>query len=157
MAENRCMEGSKEVKKAGRTALSWPKEYRDNPEPLQQLRKALKLGSGGTVSNGQLFLLAAVLAFNAGKIAPDKIPTANNSVRVEALQEFHRRIFEGMAVFTQQSRKVLLTEDEVFDIAERYAAEGLKMLFAEKEKRTSEDFAYYVSSEIYSAIKKNAP
>jgi hypothetical protein len=148
------MEGSKQVKKAGRTALSWPKEYRDNIEPIQQLRKALKLGPGGTVSNGQLFLLAAVLAFNAGKIAPDKVPTANNSVRVEALK-FHRRIFEGMAVFTQQSRKVLLTEDEIFDIAERYAAEGLKMLFAAKEKRTGEDFAYYVSSEIYSAIKKN--
>lgn len=150
------MEGSSEVKKAGRTALSWPREFRDNPEPLQQLRKSLKLGPGRIVSNGQLFLLAAVLAFNAGKIAPEKVPTANNSVRVDDLQDFHRRVFEGMAVFTLQSRKVLLTEDEVFDIAERYAAEGLKILFAEKEKRTSEDFAYYVSSEIYSAIKKNA-
>jgi hypothetical protein len=145
------------VKKAGRTALSWPKEFKDNVEPLQQLRKALKLGPGRSVSNGQLFLLATVLAFNAGKIAPEKVPTANNSVRVDDLQDFHRRVFEGIAVFTQQSRKVLLTEDEVFDIAERYAAEGLKILFAEKEKRTSEDFAYYVSSEIYSAIKKNAP
>lgn len=144
------------MKKAGRTALSWPREFRDNPEPLQQLRKSLKLGPGRIVSNGQLFLLAAVLAFNAGKIAPEKVPTANNSVRVDDLQDFHRRVFEGMAVFTLQSRKVLLTEDEVFDIAERYAAEGLKILFAEKEKRTSEDFAYYVSSEIYSAIKKNA-
>jgi hypothetical protein len=140
--------------KSGRTALSWPKEYKDNIEPLAQMRTALRLGGGRPISNGQLFLIAAILAFNAGKIGADKIPSANNSVRVADLKE-HRRILEAMAVSTSQSRKVLLTEDEVFDIAERYAAEGLKMLFEARQSRTSEDFAYFVSSEVYAAIKKN--
>ena len=140
--------------KSGRTALSWPKEYTGNIEPLAQMRTALRLGGGRPISNGQLFLIAAILAFNAGKIGAHKIPKANNSVRRDDLKE-NRRILEAIAVSTSQSRKVLLTEDEVFDIAERYAAEGLKILFEARQSRTSEDFAYFVSSEIYAAIKKN--
>jgi len=143
------------MKKASRTALSWPKEFRDNIEPLEQLRSALKLGGGRSISNGQLFLIAAILAFNEGKIAAEKIPNSNNSVRVVDLKDQQRRVLEAIAVSTQQSRKVLLTEDEIFDIAERYASEGLKILFKERESRTSEDFAYFVSSEIYAALKNN--
>lgn len=143
------------MKKSGRTALSWPKQYRENIEPLAQMRAALRLGGGRSISNGQLFLIAAILAFNSGRISPEKIPAANNSVRVVDLKD-QRRILEAIALSTQQSRKVLLTEDEVFDIAERYAAEGLKMLFEARETRTSEDFALYVSSEIYTALKRNA-
>lgn len=142
------------MKKSSRTALSWPRQYRDNIEPLQQMRAALRLGGGRSISNGQLFLIAAILAFNAGQISSEKIPAANNSVRVVDLKN-QRRILEAIALSTQQSRRVLLTEDEVFDIAEKYASEGLRILFEARESRTAEDFALYVSSEIYNALKNN--
>jgi hypothetical protein len=146
-----------EMIKSSKTGLSWPKEYRENIGPIAQLRKALKLGGGRDISNGQLFLLATVIAFNKGKIAKEKSPAAGNSVRVADLQDSQRRLLEAIAVSTQQSRKVLITEDEVFEIAERYAAEGLKILFEAKESRTNDDFALYVSSEVYSAMKANQP
>jgi hypothetical protein len=141
--------------KSSKTALSWPKEYRDNIQQIAQLRSDLKLGGGRDISNGQLFLLATVIAFNRGKISGEKSPVASNSVRISDLQASQRRLLETIAVATKQSRRALISEDEVWDIAERYASEGLKILFFERASRTSNDFAYFVSSELYSAIKSN--
>lgn len=143
------------MKKSSRTALSWPKQYDGNVGPLAAMRKSLGLGGGSSISNAQLFILAAIFAFNAGKIQKDNCPKANNSVRVNDLKDSQRRLLESIALSTAKSRKILLAEDDVFDICERYAAAGLELLFEARSERTEDEFALFVSAEIYAYLKRN--
>jgi hypothetical protein len=141
------------VIKSKRRGFSWPDEFEKNKEPIRNLRTALGT-EGHLMTQRQLFIIVAVIAFNRGLIA-EKVPTRKTDApRLEDFFPEHLRLLEMIALGHEKSRYVLRSQEDVFDVVERYAAEGLRLLLGELPGRSRESFSEWVAAEIYLAVKQ---
>lgn len=142
------------IRESKRRAFSWPDEFEHNKEPINNLRKAL--GGKQVALARQLFLLCVVIAFNRGEF-DEKVPKRKtDGPRFDELSEENFRFLDAVAVAHTGDRRVLLDQEKIFDIAEQYAAAGLRAMLADFAGKSGETFAELVGSEIYSHVKNRS-
>lgn len=128
------------LQKTRRTALTWDQEFKPKVKQLEEYLERLTGAAG--VSNTDLFMLCLAVGFNLRKIRP--IPARkSDAVRISYLKESHLALMKSVALTHTGNYLVLLSEDEVFDIVEQYAAGGLELLSVEMENANS-DFSIYL-------------
>ena len=128
------------LQKTRRTALTWDQEFKPKVKQLEEYLERLTGAAG--VSNTDLFMLCLAVGFKLRKIRP--IPARkSDAVRISYLKESHLALMKSVALTHTGNYMVLLSEDEVFDIVEQYAAGGLELLSVEMENANS-DFSIYL-------------
>lgn len=102
---------------------------KDDRETFESIRKSE--GDLKGISNIELFLIAMMLGYNKkGKHGLKGISsTANDGfVRVGSFPDEAWYIIKAIAVCEEEYMEVLLSNNKMFDIAEKYAIEGIKEL-----------------------------
>jgi hypothetical protein len=112
-----------------RSAFSWDPEFRPF---VDDLRDFLRFKEGGRPGNPETFMICLAVGFDSG-VKRDVPPRKSDSMRVADLKKDQFAIMRAVALRETKDSNVLLNDDDVFDIAEQYAAGGL-MLLAQKAK-----------------------
>jgi hypothetical protein len=137
------------IVKTKRTALSWDPEFKPRVKDLEDyLSRTTGVNS---VSNADLFMLCLAIGFDAGKMR-DIPPRKSDAVRISYLKEHHLAIMKSVALAHSKDYTVLLDEDLVFDVVEKYAAGGLEILSVEMDNQI--DFVSFLATLLYKSIKK---
>lgn len=139
------------IRESKRRAFSWPDEFEHNKEPINNLREAL--GGRREALARQLFLLCVVVAFNRGEF-DQKVPKRKtDGPRFDELSDENFLLLDAVALAHAGDRRVLLNQEKVFDIAEQYAAAGLRALLADLAGHSAETFTELIVSELYLNVK----
>lgn len=140
------------MNKTKRTGLSWPAEFSgEKLEAISSLRKALGSDRKADLGNRPLFFLALAYAFNEGLIDDEVPPRKTNSARLSELNENHFHLLESIAIHYSGDRSILVEEDEVIDIAERFVSAGIKSLV--HEHQTNPNFRGWLSAKIWTYLR----
>jgi hypothetical protein len=133
-----------EIKKSRRLALSWDQEYKPS---LVDLKFWLdKNSEKNKVNNLDMFMLCLGIGLES-KEKRDIPPKKSDAVRLEYLKESTFALMKTIALFDSQDPLVLLDEDKIYDIAEQYAAAGLKILTL--EMKTQNDFPSWLRQKLF--------
>jgi hypothetical protein len=136
------------VKKTKRTALSWDPAGK---ERVSDLKFALRDEAGKEMSNGALFKLCLGYGFQA-RFKGELPPKNSDAVRLSYLQPADFAMFRAVAMRETKNPEVILEEDEVLDIVERYAAGGLSLLVAALDSES--DFQQWLTSVLWKVLDK---
>jgi hypothetical protein len=135
---------SEVVKKTKRLGLSWDEDFK---EKLGDLKFYLQKNTEkNRISNLDLFMVCLGIGFDAKQKRPVP-PRRTDAVRLADIKENTLAIWQAIAIAENSDPKVLLDEDQVFDIIEQYAAGGLMILSAEMANQL--DFPGWLSSKLY--------
>lgn len=107
-----------------RSAFSWDQEYKDFVDDLKDF---LRFKEGGRPGNPETFMICFAVGFDAG-IKRDVPPRKSDSMRIADLKKEQLAIMRAVALNDNKDSNVLLNDDDVFDLVERYAAGGLMLL-----------------------------
>jgi hypothetical protein len=137
-----------ENKKSKRLALSWDQEYKPNLENLKYWLD--KNSEKNKVNNLDRFMLCLGIGLES-KEKREVPPRKSDAVRLEYLKESTFAILKAVALMDSQEPMILLDEDKIFDIAEQYAASGLKILTLEMNSQN--DFPSWLRQKLYKHAK----
>lgn len=98
--------------------------YCDNREDYQELKKTPFFSKE---ENATIFIIAMALGFKRNKLIPLK-KSKKDIVRLSYFKEDQLAMIHALALRTKKDEKVLLNDEEIFQIAEGYANGGIKVL-----------------------------
>ena len=130
-----------------RSATSWDPDVK---EFVDELRILLKSADGKLASNPQIFFLAMSVGFYKGVRGP-KSPRSSDAARFEYMNEMDVARMRMVAVAESASADVLVSDEDVIDIAEQYANGGLALMRAEQESNPA--FSSWLVTELFSQIE----
>ena len=97
------------------------------------------------IANKDIFLIAMAVGFNAKNFQPE-VKSSGTGVRIQYLGPADNLLIAALQVAQTNDSKSLLDIEELYDLAERYAAGGVSILyeFLKAEGDFSEWFASHV-------------
>ena len=137
------------IKKTKRVAFTWDKDYaKPTVDDLKdQLRKITKR----TVSSKEIFMLCLGIGFDQNCMR-DVPPRKSDAIRFgDGITESDFALYNSIALSFTKDYLILLDEDAVYDIVERYAAGGLMIL--SKEMNSQPDFNYWLKTLLYRRVE----
>ena len=132
---------------SSRTALSWNQQYL---ETVSDLRIGMKDINGVNPSNTDIFLLCMAIGFD-NQVKGELPAKKSDSVRLSYLKDDHEAFIRALALNDAKDSSVLLDDEMVLDIAERFASGGLMLLAQELEG--VKDFRTFLTVKLYKAAK----
>jgi hypothetical protein len=127
------------MKKTTRTVLAFDDRQVDY---IRQLRKAFAsiAGEQGDLSNKEMFLIAMGVGFYAkNKISDFK--RSNTGPRIEYFNDQDNVLFASLQVAETGDAKSLLDVEELYNLAEQYAAGGVSILW--NHLQSERDFGFW--------------
>lgn len=116
------------MNKSKRVAFSWDPELKPYVDPI---RSALSgFGSKDLPSSTELFLLFMTIGYEAGLRRSVNV-RSSDAARFEYINGTQMSLIKSVGLAEAETAEFLLEEDDVFDVAEEYAAGGLWILAQE--------------------------
>lgn len=133
------------IKKTKRVAFTWDKEYAK--PTVDDLKDSIKKITKRTVSSKEIFMLCLGIGFD-NQCMRDVPPRRSDAIRFgDGITEADFALYNSIALSYAKNYLVLLDEDAVYDIVERYAAGGLMIL--SKEMNNQPDFNLWLRNLLY--------
>ena len=114
------------MNKSRRQGFSWDQEYKPTVDILRSELKGWG-HRGDDPSSAELFLLCLALGFSTGTLR-DVPPRKTDGPRLDYFQPEQMALIKALALSEADNAELLIDEDRVYDIVERYAAGGLMLL-----------------------------
>lgn len=129
-----------------RLAFTWDQELKD---PYVDLIKSALAGFGekSEVSSTELFLIFMTIGFEAG-VRREVRASKSDAARLEYISETQKAVIKSVGLSQVESAETLLEEDEIYKIAEEFAAGGLWILA--KEYDSQPDFVKWLKVKLSS-------
>jgi hypothetical protein len=133
------------IKKTHRVAFTWDKEYAK--PTVDDLKDSIKKITKRAVSSKEIFMLCLGIGFD-NQCMRDVPPRRSDAIRFgDGITEADFALYNSIALSYAKNYLVLLDEDAVYDIVERYAAGGLMIL--SKEMNNQPDFNLWLRNLLY--------
>jgi hypothetical protein len=117
------------IKKTHRVAFTWDKDYAR--PTVDDLKDSLKKITKRTVSSKEIFMLCLGIGFD-NQCMRDVPPRKSDAIRFgDGITEADFALYNSIALSFSKDYLILLDEDAVYDVVERYAAGGLMILSKE--------------------------
>jgi hypothetical protein len=117
------------IKKTKRVAFTWDKDYAR--PTVDDLKDALKKITKRTVSSKEIFMLCLGIGFD-NQCMREVPPRKSDAIRFgDGITEADFALYNSIALSFAKDYLILLDEDAVYDVVERYAAGGLMILSKE--------------------------
>ena len=138
------------MKKTARTVLAFDDRQ---VEYIRQLRKAFAsiAGEQGELSNKELFLIAMGVGFYA-KTKISDYKRSNTGPRIEYFNDQDNVLFASLQVVETDEAKSLLEIEELYNLAELYAAGGVSILW--NHLQSERDFGFWFAGFMQEPLKK---
>jgi hypothetical protein len=128
--------------------MSWKKDQMDT---VNDLRIRLKDINEEKIGSVDIFMLCLAIGFESG-IQGELPPKSSNGVRLTYIKEDNEALIRALALSVSNNSDILLDDEKVLDIAERFAATGLILL--ERELNKSTNFRQFITGKLFQASKK---
>lgn len=138
------------MKKTTRTVLAFDDGQVDY---IRQLRRAFAsiAGEQGELSNKEMFLIAMGVGFYA-KNKLSEFKRSNTGPRIEYFNDQDNVLFASLQVAENDEAKSLLEIENLYDLAELYAAGGVSILWS--HLRSERDFGFWFAGFMQEPLKK---
>lgn len=138
------------MKKTSRTFAAFDERQL---ESISGLRKAFAGDDKKEISNKELFMIGLGVGFNAkNKIIDFK--KSNTGVRIEYFKDEDNTLFSALQVSTTGNANSLLAVEDLYDLAENYAAGGIAILA--NALQTERNFEEWFQSLVFSNLVANS-
>lgn len=114
------------MNRSKRQGFSWDQEFKPTVEHLRVDLKGWG-NRGEDPSSAELFLLCLALGFSTGTLR-DVPARKTDGPRIDYFQPEQMALIKAVALSEAEAADILIDEDRVYDIVERYAAGGLMLL-----------------------------
>ena len=138
------------MKKTTRTVLAFDDRQL---EYIRQLRKAFAsiAGEQGELSNKEMFLIAMGVGFYAKTKVPD-FKRSNTGPRIEYFNDLDNVLFASLQIAETDDSKSLLEIEELYNLAEMYAAGGVSILW--DHLQNERDFGFWFAVFMQDPLEK---
>lgn len=135
-----AIEKGRDMNRTKRVAFTWDQELK---EPyIDSIKNALSgFGEKGELSNTELFMLLMTFGLEAG-VRRTVGSSKSDAARLEYITESQKALIKAVGLSQMDGAEYLLDEDEIYKVAEEFAAGGLWILA--KEYDNQPDFVQWV-------------